>query len=213
MDERGVRCQRGRRPVAGHYMNARADLDPMPHALDRLSPPLRYGFAVLPVAVAVLVTLASRQFGLANRSAAFLAAILLTGWYAGTGPMILAMVLSTFAFDYFFLPPLYTLGLQRGPDPYLVWFLLFAVLAAWFSAARRRSARLLEEARSDLEERVAVRTAELRRSEAYLVAAQELSHTGSWSRQISTDESYWSEETYRIFGRDPRTPAPTGPQV
>jgi PAS domain S-box-containing protein len=185
----------------------------MPHALDRLSPPLRYGFAVLPVAVATLVTLASRQFGLANRSAAFLAAILLTGWYAGTGPMILAMVLSTFAFDFFFLPPLYTLGLQRGPDPYLVWFLLFAVLAAWFSAARRRSARLLEEARNELEDRVASRTAELKRSEAYLAAGQELSHTGSWARRTNTGETYWSEETYRIFGRDPRTPAPTGSQV
>jgi K+-sensing histidine kinase KdpD len=183
----------------------------MPHALIGRSAPVRYGFAVLPVAVALLVTLAARHFGLVNRSAGFLAAILLTGWYAGNGPMILAMVLSTFAFDFFFLPPLYTLGLQPGPDPYLVWFLLFAFLAAWFSAARRRSARLLEEARSDLEARVAARTAELRRSEAYLVAAQELSHTGSWSRRVSTGEGYWSEETYRIFGQDPRSPAPNPP--
>jgi len=60
-----------------------------------------------------------------------------------------------------------------------------------------------------LEERVAVRTAELRRSEAYLVAAQELSHTGSWSRQISAGEVYWSDETYRIFGLDPKGPAPS----
>jgi PAS domain S-box-containing protein len=185
----------------------------MPHALDRRSALVRYGFALLTVAAAFLVTWVSRQFGLSNRSAAFLAAILLTSWYAGTGPMVVALVLSTFVFDFFFLAPLYTLGLQWGPDPYLVWFLLFAVLAAWFSAARRRSARLLEEARSELEERVAVRTAELRRSEAYLVAGQELSHTGSWARRISTGESYWSDETYRIFGRDPRTPAPTGPQV
>jgi PAS domain S-box-containing protein len=185
----------------------------MPHGLDRRSAPVRYGFALLTVAAALLVTLASRHFGLANRSAAFLAAILLTGWYAGTGPMVVAMVLSTFVFDFFFLAPLYTIGVQWGPDPYLIWFLLFAVLAAWFSAARRRSARLLEEARSELEERVVARTAELRRSEAYLVAGQELSHTGSWARRISTGETYWSEETYRIFGRDPRTPAPTGQQV
>jgi PAS domain S-box-containing protein len=185
----------------------------MPHVLDRRSAPVRYGFAVLPVAVALLVTLASRHFGLTNRSAAFLAAILLTGWYAGTGPMILAMVLSTFAFDFFFLPPLYTLGLRRGPDPYLVWFLLFAFLAAWFSTSKRRSARLLEEARSELEARVTVRTAELRRSEAYLVAAQELSHTGSWSRRLSTGEGYWSDETYRIFGLDPGSPAPDRRQI
>ena len=180
----------------------------MPQGLDHRSAPLRYGIAILTVAAATLVTLAARHFGLANRSAAFLAAILLTGWYAGNGPMLIAMALSTFVFDYFFLPPLYTLGLTWSADPYLIWFLLFAVLAAWFSAARRRSAALLEQARSELEGRVTARTAELRRSEAYLVNGQELSHVGSWSRRVGTGEGYWSDETYRIFGFDPRSPAP-----
>jgi PAS domain S-box-containing protein len=179
----------------------------MPHDLPKRSGPWRYGFAVLAVTVAVLVTLASRWLGLTSRSAAFLAAVLLTGWYAGTGPLVLALVLSTFAFDFFFLPPLYTLGPEWRADPYLAWFLIFALLAAWFSAARRRSARLLEQARSELEERVAARTAELQRSEAYLVAAQELSHTGSWARRITTGEGSWSDETFRIFGRDPKSPA------
>jgi PAS domain S-box-containing protein len=185
----------------------------MPFDLDRRSAPIRYGFALLAVAAALLVTLASRQFGLTSRSAAFLAAILLTGWYAGNGPMVLAMVLSTFSFDFFFLPPLYTFGLEWGPDPYLLWFLLFALLAAWFSAARRRSTRLLEDARNELEQRVVLRTAELERSEMYLAAAQELSHTGSWARRISTGEGYWSGETYRIFGLDPGTAVPSGQQL
>jgi PAS domain S-box-containing protein len=55
---------------------------------------------------------------------------------------------------------------------------------------------------------VTARTADLRRSEAYLVNGQELSHVGSWSRRVSTGEGYWSDETYRIFGFDPRSPAP-----
>jgi PAS domain S-box-containing protein len=177
--------------------------------MDHRSAPVRYGLAILTVTAATLVTLAARHFGLANRSAAFLAAILLTSWYAGNGPMLVAMALSTFVFDYFFLPPLYTLGLTLSPDPYLVWFLLFAILAAWFSAARRRSEALLEQARSELESRVAARTADLRRSEAYLVNGQELSHVGSWARRVGTGEGYWSDETYRIFGHDPRAPAPT----
>jgi PAS domain S-box-containing protein len=50
---------------------------------------------------------------------------------------------------------------------------------------------------------------ELRRSQAYLIAAQELSHVGGWSRGISTGESTWSEETFRIFGLDPKGPAPS----
>jgi PAS domain S-box-containing protein len=50
---------------------------------------------------------------------------------------------------------------------------------------------------------------ELRRSQAYLIAAQELSHVGGWSRGIGTGESTWSEETFRIFGLDPKGPAPS----
>jgi len=46
---------------------------------------------------------------------------------------------------------------------------------------------------------------ELRRSQAYLIAAQELGKTGSWARRLSTGEMYWSEETFRIFGVDPAT--------
>ena len=67
----------------------------MPHDLDRRSIAWRYGLAVLTVAVALLVTLASGQFGLTNRSAAFLAAILLTGWYAGPGPVVVAIPFDT----------------------------------------------------------------------------------------------------------------------
>jgi hypothetical protein len=180
----------------------------MPLGLDHRSAPVRYGCAILMVTAATLVTLAARHFGLVNRSAAFLAAILLAGWYAGNGPMLAAMALSTFVFDFFFLPPLYTFGLTWGADPYLIWFLLFAVLAAWFSAARRRSAELLVQARSELEGLVTARTADLRRSEAYLVNGQEMSHVGSWSRRVSTGEGYWSDESYRIFGLDPRSPVP-----
>lgn len=43
----------------------------------------------------------------------------------------------------------------------------------------------------------------LRRSEAYLAAAQSLSHTGSWALNVSSGELFWSQETYRIFGFDP----------
>jgi PAS domain S-box-containing protein len=46
---------------------------------------------------------------------------------------------------------------------------------------------------------------ELRRSQAYLIAAQELGNTGSWARRLSTGEIYWSEEVFRIFGVDPKT--------
>jgi PAS domain S-box-containing protein len=66
----------------------------------------------------------------------------------------------------------------------------------------------LHQAHNELEIKVAERTAELRRSEAYLAEAQELSHTGSFGWSPSTGEIIWSEETFRIFQYD-RTTTPT----
>jgi len=48
----------------------------------------------------------------------------------------------------------------------------------------------------------------LLRSEAYLSEAQRLSHTGSFGRNVSSGEMYWSDETYRIFEHD-RSVMPT----
>ncbi|MCW3098713.1 MAG: multi-sensor signal transduction histidine kinase [Chthonomonadaceae bacterium] len=43
---------------------------------------------------------------------------------------------------------------------------------------------------------------ELRRSEAYLAEAQKLSLTGSFGWNVSADEHFWSDETFRIFEYD-----------
>ena len=74
------------------------------------------------------------------------------------------------------------------------------------------SERQLREARDELETKVAERTAELRRSEAYLAAAGRLSHTGTWAVKDLNGELavvYWSEESYRIYGLDPQQGLPT----
>src|SRR5205823_10911068 len=60
-------------------------------------------------------------------------------------------------------------------------------------AALRESERQLRKARDELETKVAERTAELRRGEAYLAEAQRLSHTGSWAFIPATGKhGYWS---------------------
>jgi C4-dicarboxylate-specific signal transduction histidine kinase len=69
-------------------------------------------------------------------------------------------------------------------------------------AALRERARQLRRAHDDLETKVAERTAELQRSEAYLAEAQRLSHTGSFGWDVSSGKLYWSEETFRIFECD-----------
>jgi hypothetical protein len=69
-------------------------------------------------------------------------------------------------------------------------------------AARSNAAAELSEARNQLEMRVAERTSDLRRREAYLAEAQRLSHTGSFGWSVLSGEIYWSEETYKIFEYD-----------
>src|ERR1700730_9137015 len=90
--------------------------------------------------------------------------------------------------------------------------------------ARKRVEEALARSRADLERRVAERTAQLmavnedlrdeinerkraqeklRRSEAYLAEAQRISHMGSWARDASSGEVFWSLEVFRILGLDP----------
>jgi PAS domain S-box-containing protein len=129
----------------------------------------------------------------------FLFAIAVTAWYGGTGPAILALVLSSFAFDYYFTAPLHSLRVTRSEVPYYLVYILFASLVAGFSATRRRVESELLRTRDELQD---ANKEALRRNEAYLTEAQKLSHTGSFGWNVSTGEIFWSEETYRIFGLD-----------
>jgi PAS domain S-box-containing protein len=63
--------------------------------------------------------------------------------------------------------------------------------------------RDLAEAREGLERRVAERTRELARSQFLLAEAQRLTHMGSFEWDPAADLLLWSEEMYRIFGREP----------
>ena len=48
----------------------------------------------------------------------------------------------------------------------------------------------------------------LRKSEAYLAEAQRITHTGSWARDVLAGRiSYYSDETFRLYGLDPRRDA------
>jgi signal transduction histidine kinase len=66
--------------------------------------------------------------------------------------------------------------------------------------------RALREARERME--LSLAAVALRRSEAYLTEAQQLSHTGSFGWNLSSGEIYWSDEIYRMVGFD-RSTKPT----
>jgi PAS domain S-box-containing protein len=52
-------------------------------------------------------------------------------------------------------------------------------------------------------------TQELERRQAYLAEAQRLTHTGSWTINVGTDEHFWSEEIFRIYEFDPAKVTPS----
>jgi PAS domain S-box-containing protein len=72
------------------------------------------------------------------------------------------------------------------------------------------SERQKREAGDEFETKLAERTAELRRSETYLAEAERLSHTGTWAVNLKGEGTivYASEESYRIYGLDPRQGVP-----
>lgn len=76
---------------------------------------------------------------------------------------------------------------------------------------RKKAEEALTKAHNTLEEKVKERTAELEvtykalvENERRLSEAQKMAHIGIWDWNFATDEMYWSEETYRIFGLIPR---------
>src|SRR5258707_13961434 len=120
---------------------------------------LRYGAAVVLVAMALGTALILRHVNLPHPFISFsFAAIAITFWRAGTGPGMLALLLSYLALNSL-VTPARILGYSS--ESYLVIYGIFGAAVSWFSALRRRTERLLTEARDHLELRVAERTREL----------------------------------------------------
>jgi PAS domain S-box-containing protein len=165
---------------------------------------LRYGIAVLSVAIAIgLDFFLLRHFDAILTP--FLFAVAATVWYAGTGPGVLAIVLSVLSLNYFFLHSFFSFSPISYADLVYLTFCTFCALAVgWVSAVRRRAEQELRQAREELEAKVVERTANLQRSEGYLAEGQRLSHTGSWVLNVAARETiHWSQETYRLYGFDP----------
>jgi hypothetical protein len=120
----------------------------------------RYGTAVILVGVAVGIALLLRHDRLPHPFTTFsFAAIAITFWCAGTGPGLLALLLSYLALRDLFVP---INIIAPSSEYFLVLYGIYGAAVSWFSASRRRAERLLTEARDHLELRVAERTIELK---------------------------------------------------
>jgi PAS domain S-box-containing protein len=183
-----------------------ADRDPSsPTAMPAI---LRYGIAVLSVAIAIGLGFFLLQHFEAKLTP-FLFAVAATVWYAGTGPGVLAIVLSVLSLNYFFLRPVFSFSPVSYADlVYLIFCIFCALAVGWVSAVRRRAEQELRQVHDELEAKVAQRTTSLQRSERYLAEAQRLSHCGVTAYKGST-VFYGSEEIYRIWGFDPAQGVPS----
>jgi signal transduction histidine kinase len=116
------------------------------------SPILRYAFSVVSVALALGVALALQYYQFSDvEMPAFTVAIAFTTWYAGPGPSVLAVLLSSACFDYFFTDPLYSFEITPGEVHYYVIFVAWGAIVASFSAVRRRAEDSLRQARDNLQ--------------------------------------------------------------
>jgi len=120
--------------------------------LHRGPPTIRYGFSVVCVAIALGAALAFQYYGFRGMDLPlFDLAIVVITWYAGVGPSVLAVVLCSVCFNYFFTEPLYTFEVSGEDLPYFLFFTAWAAIIAWFVAVRRRIESDLLKARDHLQ--------------------------------------------------------------
>ncbi len=81
---------------------------------------------------------------------------------------------------------------------------------------RKKAEEALKKVHESLEEKVKERTIQLEKAynllkenERGLAEAQKMAHIGSWKWDLVTNEVYWSDEMYRIYGLTPQESVPT----
>jgi signal transduction histidine kinase len=114
------------------------------HAL----PVIRYAIAVLLVSAAffAMYTLRDSFPAPTFQTPLFFCSIVLSGWFAGFGPGILATVLSMFAIKFYFDSPPHTLAFTMSEIPRYIVFFLVGWFVSWVSFRQRRDEELAREA-------------------------------------------------------------------
>jgi signal transduction histidine kinase len=116
----------------------------------RQNPFVRYAVGVLLVASALAVTLLVWRVVQAPPTPLFLVAIILTAWFVGRGPAILATILSGLTVDYFFITPQYQLGGNWDDLARVLVFSIEGIMLSLLIASRRRTSDEIRESREEL---------------------------------------------------------------
>ena len=108
-----------------------------------------YGIAVLLLTSAMIISgWLSPHIGFPGTL--FLCVVMLSGWFGGVGPALVATVLSSLAFHYSFLHPIKSLGPAPREMPRLFMYVISNLLVGLLSAAQRSAAESLRRTRDDL---------------------------------------------------------------
>ncbi|MBW4451833.1 MAG: PAS domain S-box protein [Nostoc indistinguendum CM1-VF10] len=114
---------------------------------------LHYVIALLSLALALGTTLLLNPYLNPTPAALFYAAVMVSAWYGGLGPGLLATVLSTLAINYFFFKPLDPQNITNLSRLLpLVVFILAAALISSLNEARRTAQRKAEASLKSLRE-------------------------------------------------------------
>ena len=135
------------------------------HTLTRLS--LGYLVAAMSVGIAVIVTW-KLGGGIKHTATLFFCSVMLSSWYGGLWTGFFSALLSVVALDYYFIPPLYALGLGPEEVPDMIAFVATALFISWLNGDQKRAKESLRRARDDLDAKVRERTAELERANQQL---------------------------------------------
>jgi PAS domain S-box-containing protein len=167
-----------------------------PHAV------LSYGVAVLSPAGAIIIE-SWLQSG--STVSIFLCAIILSAWFGGMGPGLLASAVSILSFRYFFMPPLHSFALDTEHLWRLTLFVLVALFVGSLTAAQRSTAASLRNARDDLQKKndalLADNIERKRREDKLREQAQllDLTHDTIFVRDMSDVITYWNRGAERQY--------------
>ncbi|HIK18171.1 MAG TPA: PAS domain S-box protein [Leptolyngbyaceae cyanobacterium M33_DOE_097] len=106
---------------------------------------LHYSVALLSVALALGTTLLLGSYLETTLTSLFFVAVMVSAWYGGLKPGIVATVLSTLAINYFLIEPIYALSIpDLGTLVRLGVFVMAAILISSLNAAQRLAQRRAE---------------------------------------------------------------------
>ncbi|WP_275522412.1 GAF domain-containing protein [Kamptonema sp. UHCC 0994] len=122
---------------------------------------LRYGVAILAVAIVLTIVLLLKPLLDRTPTLPFFAIVMLSSWYGGFGPGLIAAVLSALTINYYFLDSINTLHFTGVADILLLSaFITVAAFISWLNAERQKAEKTLlaslEEVRNRTQQQEAI---------------------------------------------------------